>query len=202
MKRKRRRSEGGNVLIEFALVGTFLIPLMLGTVTLGLNLSRMVQVTQVARDAGHMYARFVDFSLASNKNVLVRLAQGLGMTVDGGKGVVIMSKVTFIDHDACAGAGLTDAECTNLNHHVIVHRIVVGNASLKDSTFGTPAPGIMDASGNVTDYLTDYTARATGFSSFLTLGAGEFAFVAEAFFEGAAFSLSGVSNSLYTRAFF
>jgi hypothetical protein len=50
----RRRRQRGNELIEFALVATLLLPLLFGTVVVGLNLGRSIQVTQVSRDTGHM----------------------------------------------------------------------------------------------------------------------------------------------------
>jgi hypothetical protein len=189
-------------MIEFALVAVFLIPLLLGSFTLGMNLNQSIRVTQVVRDAGHMYARFVDFTLPSNQDILVRLAIGLGMTRTGGDGVVIMSKITYINDADCAGAGVTLSECTNRNNYVFTHRVVVGNAGLKQSYFGTP--GNLDDKGNVVDIYRDNSARATNFSNLLTLESGQFAFVAEGFFRGAGITLSdsGLGNDIYARAIY
>ena len=200
--RSRRRARGGNAILEFALVSVVLTPLLLGTVTLGLNLSRTIQVTQVIRDAGHMYARSVDFSLASNKQLLVRLAQGLGMTTSAGSGVVVLSKVTFIADTDCTGAGLTLAQCTNRNQHVIMNRLVIGNQSFHSSAFGTPTS--MAGNGDITDYLTNTTTRATNFSSTLTLQSGQFAFVAEGYFTGISWGIPGynIGNAMNARAIF
>lgn len=200
----KRKAQGGNAMIEFALVSVFLTPLLLGTVSLGLNLSRTIQVTQVVRDAGHMYARWVDFSLSGNKQMLVRLAQGLGMTEAGGTGVVILSKVTYIADADCTGAGLTTAQCTNRNQYVIMNRIVIGNPAFHSSSLGTPASGGMDASGNITDYLRDTSARATNFGNILVLQSGQFAFVAEGFFNGISWGvpLYNVGNQMNARSIF
>jgi hypothetical protein len=200
----RRRTDGGNAMIEFALVSVLLTPLLLGTVSLGLNLSRTIQVTQVVRDAGHMYARYVDFSLSGNQQLLVRIAQGLGMTQAGGAGVVILSKVTYIGDSDCTGAGLTLAQCTNRGQYVTLNRIVVGNAAFHSSAFGTPSSAGMDASGNITDFLRDTSARATNFGSVLVLESGQFAFVAEGFFNGISWAVPGynVGNAMNARAIF
>ena len=40
---------------------TFMVPLWLGTSAVGLNMITSLQVIQLARDAGHMYARGVEF---------------------------------------------------------------------------------------------------------------------------------------------
>jgi Flp pilus assembly protein TadG len=109
------RRQRGSELIEFALVSALLFPLLFGTFVVGMNLGRSIQVSQVSRDAGHLYARSVDFSDPANQQVIVRLAQGLNMTVAGGNGVVILSTVTFIGQPQCDGAALSPADCTNLN---------------------------------------------------------------------------------------
>lgn len=202
--RSRRSGERGSEIIEFSLSMMFLIPVFVAMVALGLNVSRSVQVTTIARDAGHMYARFVDFSLTANKNLVVRLANGMDMTVAGGNGVVRLSKITYIGDADCTGAGLTLGACTNRNFHVVIHRINIGNNSLQASQFGTPNVAGMDAQGNVLNYLTDTTARAGTFSSLLTLQSGQFAFASEAFFTGFAFTLPYGSggDDIYARAIF
>lgn len=199
----RRARQRGNTILEFALVTVFLIPLLFGSFNLGMNLNQSIRVTQVVRDAGHMYARFVDFNLPSNKDILVRLAMGLGMTVDGGDGVIILSKVTFINDDDCTGAGVPLAECANRNNYVITHRLVIGNAALKSSYFGTPSSAFLDSSGNVTDIYRESSARATNFGSLITLQSSQFAFVAEGFFRGAGVNLTnGEGNDVYARAIY
>ena len=50
-----------------------------------MRLVRANQVSEVCRDAGHMFAYGVNFSQASSQNVLVQLTQGLNMTANGGK---------------------------------------------------------------------------------------------------------------------
>ncbi|MGJ5815553.1 hypothetical protein [Paludibaculum fermentans] len=196
----KRKTQGGHSLIDFAMVSLFLVPIMMATISVGFNTSRAIQVTTVTRDAANMYARWVDFSLTANRNLLVRLAAGLDMTDSGGNGVIILSKVTYIASSDCTGAGLTTGQCTNMNQYVIINRIVVGNASFKTSTFGTP--GNISANGDVVNYLTDSSARATNFGNTLTLTSGQFAFMAEGFFKGLAWSVPGSNvGNLITRRY-
>lgn len=198
----KRKSQGGHSLVDFALVSLFLVPIMMATISVGFNTSRAIQVTTVTRDAANMYARWVDFSLDSNKNLLVRLAAGLDMTATGGNGVIILSKVTYIASSDCTGAGLTTAQCTNMNQYVIINRIVVGNASFKTSSFGTP--GNISANGDVVNYLTDTSARANNFGNVLTLTSGQFAFMAEGFFKGLSWTVPGsnLGNMISRRYIF
>ena len=92
-KGKPIRDERGNALLEFAAVSIVVIPLFFGMVGAGIELGRMNEAVQICRDAAHMYARGVDFSQIGNKNILVNLATGTGMTVSGGNGVVVLSQI-------------------------------------------------------------------------------------------------------------
>ncbi len=200
LRRKRRR---GGELIEFALVSTILLPLLCGTVVVGMNLNRSIQVAQVSRDAGHMYSRNVDFSDPANKRIIERLAEGLGITVSGGQGVVILSTVMFVGEAQCAAAGLAASACTNLNQPVITNRIVIGNASLRASAFGTPSPDLISSTGNVSNYLTNTTARASGFQSVLPMQAGDVAYVSEVYVSSSDYGLPGYeSTGVYCRTIF
>ena len=62
-----RKRQKGSMLVEFVLVmALVMVPLLLGTMVVGFNLIRSIQVNQINRDAGHMYARGVDFSSDTN----------------------------------------------------------------------------------------------------------------------------------------
>jgi hypothetical protein len=145
MKRKRTR---GVSTIEFAFILLVLIPLLLGTVEVGINMVNSLQVVQLARDAGHMYSRGVDFTQTGNQYILAKLGSGVGIsTTTGagqGNGLVILSQLMYIDKAQCIGYGLpTDASgnpigCTNLGHWVFTERIKVGNTSLRASNLGSP----------------------------------------------------------------
>jgi hypothetical protein len=200
MDRERRR---GTELVEFALVLSLLVPLLLGSVGAGLNLIRSIQVVQVCRDAGHMFSRGVDFSDPPNRQLIERLAEGLDIRADGGAGVVILTTVLFVGANQCAAGGLSPSSCTNLNDPVIVKRIVIGNAGARASAFGTPPASLLDASGNVSNYLTNTGARAVGLQEVLPLQPGDTAYVAEVYVPSADYSFLGSANTgVYARTFF
>jgi hypothetical protein len=200
---RRRHGKRGTELIEFALVTSFLLPLLFGTVVVGLNLGRAIQVIQVSRDTCHMYARSIDFSDPANQNIVVWLANGLGITATGGRGVVILSTVTFIGQAQCTAGGLSTGQCTNINQPVFIDRIVIGNSSARASVFGTPSAGLIDSQGNVSNYMTDASARAVGFNSVLPLAAGDVAYLTETYVVSSDYGLPGFTGTgVYSRAIF
>ena len=146
-----------------------------------------------------MYVRGVDFAQPSNQDILVRLSQGLGMTRSAGTGVVILSKITYIPGAACAGI----SPC-NSDQYVVVERLLVGNSSLRTSSFGPAGSVTIDSYGNVANYMTDANAVATGFSSVLTLSASEFAYVSETYFPSPSFDMPGfqTGSGVYARSIF
>lgn len=184
-KRRATGSERGTALLEFAFAFVlFWIPLFLGSATIGFNLIRAIQVVQVCRDAGHMYASGIDFSQSSYKSLLVDLAIGLNMTSTSGNGVVVLSTVMYVDANACTAGGYTStASCPNYSDIVFTRQIIVGNSSLHASNLGTPNSAEMDSSGNVSvsGYLSDPKNVVTGFSNIIPLTSGQFAFVSEMF---------------------
>jgi hypothetical protein len=180
----RNPSERGSALIEFLLCTSLMIlPLLFGTAIVGLNLVREIQVTELCRDATHMYSQDVDFTIASNVTELLKIAQGLNITATGGNGVIILSTITYIDSNACSQGGYSNSQCTNLNQTVFTRQVVIGNSTLRASAWGTP-PVDTTNSDNVTqtNYLTNPAARAVGFSNVLPVAAKQYVFVGETFF--------------------
>lgn len=185
-KSRSRKGENGMAIMEFAFCLTFFwIPLFLGMVVIGFNLIRAVQVTQVCRDAGHMYANGIDFSQSTYQTLLVDLSIGLNMATSGGNGVVILSTVMYVDSSACTAGGYQadSTHCPNLNSIVFTRRLVVGNSSIHSSNLGNPVSSELDSSGNVSvsGYLTDTKNQVSGFSSIIPLSSGQFAYIAEMF---------------------
>jgi hypothetical protein len=188
----RRNRQRGSIYVEFVLVATFwFIPLVLGLLSVGFTLTRALQVAQLTRDVGRMYVRGVDFSLQANQDLvtgsasrpnLPPMARGLGMQGNGGNatggtsgnGVLVLTTLTRISN-TCG--------CNNAGHIVLSRRIVIGNNTLFTSSFGTPSAGLINsATGSVSNYSSDVSARADGFSSVVNLDTGELAFVAESKF--------------------
>ena len=167
--------ERGNAMLEFGIVAPFLIVTLFGTVSLGVMLGRSIQVNQTCRDLAHMYVDGVDFTNPINQNIAVQLAQGTGMTANGGNGVVIFSRVMTVYQADCDAAGFTST-CNNLGQCVVTQRVVVGNAALRASAFATPNPALLNASGNISNsvYLqnTDSSVQTTGLAPML-IAAGE-----------------------------
>lgn len=194
-----RRRERGNTIIEFALVISFLALLLMGTFSIGMTLTKSVQAGVVARDAGAMFMRYVDFSLSGNKDLLVRLANGMKMTTSGGNGVVIMTQIQMIGTNECAAGGLSTGACPNYNRPVVIKRMYVGNTNLYTRTFGNPTPSLIQSDGTITvaNYLNDTSVRADAFSAVMTLNAGEYAYVSEAYFTTPEIDMPGFRNNTY-----
>lgn len=178
-----RRRRGGAAIVEFVLSAALIYtPLILGTMVIGMNLIRAIQVTQLNRDAGHMFARGVDFSAVGNRQMLQYLAGGLDLTA-AGKSVVILSQIVKVD---CVS-------CSNKNVAVIMRQIVVGNALLRASRYGTPPTG---PGGMVENYENNPAAAAVNFDgSVMVMNPGEMAYVAEAYYRSTELDLPGFMTS-------
>jgi hypothetical protein len=201
-RRSRRR---GSAIIEFVLVGAFfLLPMILGLLSVGFALSRSLQVAQLTRDVGRMAVRGVDFAVNANQELIVGsvsrpnlppLAGGLGMRPNGGNvtggtsgnGVLVFSTLSKVS-DSC--------NCSNSGQIVLTKRVVVGNKTLFTSTYGSPSAGVIDAdSGAIINYPNEVSARASSFSSVVDLSSGEFAYLVEARFTFPDLSIPGIYST-------
>ncbi len=141
----RRENSRGVAALEFALSLLFLIPLLLGLTAIGLNMLRTLETIQVARDAGHMYAKGVDISQPGVQTIVASIGAPIGLTTQSAtsEAAVIFSTVTYVDAAMCKSAGKADAsgnpkDCTNFGQWVFTQRLTVGKASLRTSNFGGP----------------------------------------------------------------
>lgn len=199
-----RRKTKGTTIIEFVLTTALVLaPLLLGCMVIGFNLIRAIQANQVNRDAGHMFARGVDFSTsaggAGNRAVLTYMAPRLADASTAGTGLVILSAIEFIGPDTCTN-------CANLNHAVFTRQLRIGNAALFQSSFGTVPSGslLADGSGAVRNPLTDIAVRADRVLGVLTMNDGDVAYMSETYFSSTDFDLSGFlrNSGVYCRAIF
>ncbi len=199
-----RKRHKGSLLVEFVLVmALVMVPLLLGTMVVGFNLIRSIQVNQVNRDAGHMYARGVDFSSDTNglidRSIIFQMAPQLQITSSTGLEVMILSDIEYVGSTTCTS-------CANLNHYVFLQQITLGNSALRASDFGTVAASSMlaDGSGTVINPLTDTTVRADHFGSILTLADGQAAQISETYYNSTDFDIPGYLNAagVYARAIF
>lgn len=172
----KRQAKRGVSTIEFALSLMVLVPLILGTGAIGINLMRTMQTVQLARDAGHMFARQVDFSQAGSQNILATLGTGLGLSATAGQGraVVILSALTYVDGSTCTAANQANsagsaATCTNLGQWVFTQRLEIGNTALRTSNFGSPLTSgptgvTLDSQGKIS--IGQYGTRAGAVANF------------------------------------
>jgi hypothetical protein len=201
----RRR---GSTMIEFCLSALFWTTVLMGLSTVGLNLIRALLVEQVCRDAGRLYSAGLDFTQAGNQNLLIMLATGLNVTISGGNGVFVFSTVEYIDTPQCTGGGLAGngTSCPNLGQYVVIQRVVVGNANLLSSVFGTPGAGIIGSNGNISssNYLTNTSVRAAGFGGVISMTGGQVAYLTETYFSSPDFAWGSYMSSagVYERKIF
>ena len=214
----RRKHQRGVAYIEFALSLLVLIPLLLGVIGLGLSMHRQLQTVQLARDADHMYARGIDFTLLGNQQVLSAIAGSLNLstTLGSGSAVVILSSVRYVDVSACAQAGKVDGSgnpsgCTNYQKWVISERLVTGNNTLFSSRLGTPSSSIITSNGTVTitNQVTNTTdvATITGFNPWNSttstgLPSGQVVYVAEAAALGFRMPPFSAGTNTYAQVYF
>ena len=188
----RAETERGSALIEFVLCfGLFWIPLFLGASQFGLELIQAIQVTQVCRDAGHMYAYGIDFSQSSNQYLLASFAPSLDVdpTGVGGRSVVILSTVQYVDDKMCQAHGYTST-CPNSGVLVFTNQTIVGNSGLHASVYGTPKTSsgtVQPGSPTTSGYLNASSAVVQGYPN-ITLTSGstgqqQYGYIAEMYSE-------------------
>jgi hypothetical protein len=172
----RRGRQGGQELLEFGLMLTVLVPLLLGTFVTGFSIVRGIQTNAMTRDMADMYIHGADFSTYSMQQVAQRLARGLnlqiGSTYSGnenantgntGDGLVTVSQVMYVGPTTggnCIAVGA--ANCTNHDKFVFTERIQFGNGTLASQTpsfLGNPGSGAtITSAGIVQNYVTDSRA--------------------------------------------
>ena len=176
----------------YAVGAIFLVPLSIGVLLVNNSASQNDHAKEISRDAASMYAQGIDFSSASNRNIVLKAAEGFGVNIGQGQGVLILSKIRVVHDPDCPADSA--ANCANKGYAVVTQRYVIGNPALRASSFGTPA-SIDSLTGNVRNWADDTSARAEDFSS--KLRQGELTFAAECYLLSPE-SAAGV----YSRAMF
>jgi len=181
INRPREKSKGGNAILEFALVLSFLVAMLAGAFTMGITVARGIQASNVTRDALVLLVRSVtdpdsglDLSQTQNQRIIVRAAQNFNMASDAsydpsstGGGVVILSKVILVGPNTCAlgivpapsgvpnstppNYGWTTGNCPNYGSYVFAYRIVIGNGTRWSSALGNPGTGTVQSNGTITN---------------------------------------------------
>ncbi len=202
----RNLSESGSALIEFTLCCSFfLLPLLIGLLVVGQNMLRAMLVTQVCRDAAHMFSSGTDFSQSSYQSLVVNLSPSLGLTTTSGTshGVVIFSEIALLDRTCLGTVSGSTPVCSNAGYYVVVKRLTIGTPAIQTSAFGTPTAALVDASGNVSQagVLNDPSTRASAagvsFAPPIVLPTSQYAYVVETFVtspSGTGWSTTGPPN--------
>ncbi len=218
---RRRKTQRGNEIIEFALFAVFLVPLLLWTFIAGMNLIRLIQAEQICREIGSLYIGGVDFSTYAAQSLVVNLAKGYSLNAgsgftgnmydndaNGGNGYVVVSEIMYVGANTCSTLPSGTA-CTNQGRYVFLQRIDFGNSNLTingaavASSFGNPTAS-QTPFGVVENYLTDSGAVATNFSSFLNSGLldGQVVYVVETWFASPDLGFAAPSGGgMYARVF-
>ncbi len=184
VSQSRRAASGGTALIEFAIVMGVMIPMFFGMVVIGLSSTSGIQAVQVTRDLGHMYSLGVDFSSATtNDEEAQQIAMNLPLTSTG-TGVVIFTQIKAVVTADCTAQGINSG-CNNAGSSVITQRLVLGNSSVRSSTFGSPSAGFFNAKGNATpaNYLVNGAFIASNAGILPVVPLGNSVYVTESYFQ-------------------
>jgi hypothetical protein len=189
---RRPKHPGTTALQLYVLGAIFLIPLSIGIVLVTNNASRSEHAYQISHDIGSMYAQGLDFSQSANQNIALSVAEGIGIDIQGGNGVLILTKIRVVHPSDCPANA--SGKCKNQGYPVVTERFVLGNRSLRSSSFGTPE-SLDPVSGKVRDWINDLSARAGNFAS--TLKPGEVTYAAECYL-----TAPESRNGVYSRTMF
>lgn len=224
----RKQRQRGNTILEFAIVMVFLVPMFAGMFTIGMALTKGIQVSNVAHDAVVLMVTAstnpdsgLDLSQTQNQRILVRAAQGLGMNKNAandpdpsGKAVVILSKVVMVGPTECtvggkiphATAPFWDAgNCANYGSYTFAYRVVIGNGTTWTSTLGSPT-GTIQSNGTITpqDVAGNTADQDATFSTVtgMTLLSSNFALVSEMYADVSYLNFFGVMKNptIYARS--
>ena len=176
---RRKNAQSGQEIVEFGLVAVLLVPVLIGTFVVGMNLIRSIQCNQVCRDLDSMYIHGGDFSTYPLQQEAQRLAQGLNLQIGGsfsgnqqsnignaGNGLVTVTQIMWIGATTSANCtGALPAVCTNANSFVYTQQLQFGNGTLANSnivSLGSCPAAIMNSSGVVQGYVTNALADLAG----------------------------------------
>lgn len=207
MQRPDHSRERGSTLVEFALTSLIWVPLLLGSIVFGFNILSAIQVSQLSRDSGHMYAYGVDFTQPQNAALLQRLASSLNLNIQptSGTGNIVFSKITLVSDNDCKAAGLSD--CANTGKYVFTDLFVFGNQAGIKTALGSPTANFFKSGSiKISDYLTNLSLVATKFPDLgitFTPDKGQYAYVAEVNYHSTAVNWNGFTNiGSYARSIF
>lgn len=180
-RRQPPRAERGSTMLELALILSLGLTLLLGVTGVGVRMGGTLYGTQLTRDVAHMYALGTDFSQPGAVSIAQTLSTNFSLTSTG-TAELILSQIVQVYQADCTAANLQS--CPNLNQPVFIQRIVLGNATLRGSAFGTPPANYVGANGSIslTNAYQQAQLIATGFGSVMTLADNQVAYLTEGYF--------------------
>jgi hypothetical protein len=213
-------------MLEFALAMSILVPMFAGMFTIGMALSKSIQVSNVCQDAVVLLVDTntepnagLDLSQLQNQRMIVRAAAGLGMNSDAqddpsstGNAAVILSKVVMVGPQECS-TGVVPAphnappwnagNCPNYGQYVFAYRVVIGNGTRWSSTFGNPPVGVVQSNGTISAAtMAKNAGDVAQNAAFLNLTASTFALVAEMYADVSYLNLFSIMPTpvIYSRS--
>jgi hypothetical protein len=201
LRRRRRKGQNGNEIIEFTLYAMFMIPAFLWMFVNSMNLIRMIEANEVTRDLGDQYIHGVDYTTYQAQNVAVKLSSGFGLQVgsaftgneptndaNGGNAWIVAAEIMYIGSGSCSSLP-SGTSCTNQNQYVFLQWIDYGSKTLQmngtqvTSALGNFA-GTVNTNGLVANYMTDPNAVCSSCGSYFQtpFADGQVAYASETFF--------------------
>lgn len=213
-------------MLEFALAMSILVPMFAGMFTIGMTLSKGIQVSNVCQDAVVLMVSSatepnagMDLSQPQNQRIIVRAAIGLGMNSDAqydpsptGNAVVILSKVVMAGPNECS-TGVTPApanappwnsgNCPNYGQYVFAYRVVIGNGTRWSSKFGSPPSAVVQSNGTISAAnIATNTRDVAQNAAFLNLTPSTFALISEMYADVSYLNLFSIMQTpiIYSRS--
>lgn len=172
---RRRKTQGGQEIMEFAGTAFLLVPMLLGGFVTGMGLIRSIQVNHVCRDITNIYVHGADFTSYSYQQLAQRLSTGLNLQIgssytgndrnnsdNAGDMLVLLSEIEWV-------GATTDPQCVavapsscNSNSFVFQQRIKFGNGTLQaqsPDTAGDPSTTNISNTGVVSSPVKDSLAK-------------------------------------------
>ena len=199
------KNERGGATVEFCFSALIWLPLLLGTTVFGINLIQAIQLSQLSRATGHMYAYGIDFTQPQNVSLLQRLSSSLNIQQNGGQGAIVLSKITLVTDSDCAAANMK--VCANNGKYVFTSLYAFGNHTYAQTKLGNPQGYLFNGTAiQASQYLSNPTLVATNFNTLLKFvpnQPGQYAFVSEVNINSQAIPWSDFTNTgSYARSIF
>ena len=229
---RRRRTQGGQEIVEFAFVALMFLPLIMGMFSTGMNLIISIQANNLIRSLANLSIHGADFSTYPYQQLAQKMATGLGLQFPSftgytasnlgtnGSAIIRISQVMYVGSNTdpnCVAVGA--ANCTNRNSFVFTQRVTFGSstvATAHPSFVGDPTGATISSQGNVANPVTSAFAKlGTSGQAAMTslwqttannqqpLKDGQILYLAEGFFETPLASAGMFqSGGVYARFFF